>query len=432
MVASDRETNLLSIVLLDRTWAIVRRPFYRMSVVSIFLLYGLAAMLLGGMLFVIYPPEPQVTSFAAIVTEGHPWWNYPAVLVETPEYILALPFFGTVTMVLVSLGVAVGMTAAVHLGVQLVRERRRAAVTGTAGAGALTGFSPALIGLVTLGACCSTTAAALAGLTWTATVTGTTVDALLINTWYPGVFQLVVLYIALVAQEQLLRSFGWLFEAPGQASSAGPSPPAEPPTRRRLPGLVLRATLLIGGVTWLLALPAEWTQAHPPPFDAGTLVQAIGEHFIPGAVAVGAALFPAAVATIVQRPSRWPVTQRAGRWLLGGLGLLLATWTPAPLAGQGVYGWGNELVGALGGSGTWAAGVAPPFDGLALAFRWGLQFLVLGGFLVALAARPESVGAILWSSGSDAERATVPVVPIAPSPGTTTAASVPFPPGSEK
>ncbi len=60
-----------------------------------------------------------------------------------------------------------------------------------------------MIALVTLGACCSTTAAATAGLGVIAQASGTSIDELLANNWYIGVFQILVLWIALIAQEQL-------------------------------------------------------------------------------------------------------------------------------------------------------------------------------------------------------------------------------------
>lgn len=392
MVEAADRPHLLSILLLEQTWATVRRPMYRLLVVTIFLAYGFVALLVGQMLILIYPPE-NISSFIAFYPQGHPWWNYPALLVVTPDYILALPFFATIAMAVVSFGVGIGMTSAVYLGIQLFRARRRATASGAAKAGPLAGVSPALIGLVTLGACCSTTAAALAGLTWTAIVVGTTVDALLINNWYPAVFQIGVLYLALVAQEQLIRSYRWLFAAPGETPAVVSAVPTPPLTARRVGGYVARGALLVGGATWILAVPAEWASSHPPALTAAIAYQVLAQHVVPGVLAVAIAVVPAAFHSAASALARrsWPGL--VSRGALVAIGLTLVGWLPATVASQGAFGWGNELLGVMGVAPAWGA-IVPPFGGLSLAFRWGLQFLLMGGLCISLGIWPAGLAAL--------------------------------------
>jgi len=166
--------------------------------------YAVLAMWVGSML-VFSGHAFQVESYIAVITGGSPWWNYPALLVETPYFVLALPFLSTVIMAIVSAGVALGMTVAGLLIRELLRANRvrPGGILGFS----VTGLSPALVALVTLGACCSTTAAASAGVVVVAAITGTTVAATLANSWYLGIFQIVILWVGLVAQEQLLVVF---------------------------------------------------------------------------------------------------------------------------------------------------------------------------------------------------------------------------------
>ncbi len=395
MRASDRTSRWLTLLVLARTFSIVRRPVYRVVAASIAIAYAVLAMLIGGMLEIPIPPA-HLTPFWTILTQGSPWWNFPALVVETPGLILVLPFLSTIVMILVSTGVGIGMTAAVYLSVQLIRRRRAARSAGATAAGSVAGLSPAMIGLVTLGACCSTTAAATAGLAWTAVASGTTIDALLLNNWYAGVFQLGVLYIALIAQEELIGVYGAL----DPTAAAGLEQPNAPFNRRTYASLALRVALLVGGVTWLLALPAEWTGAVPPSPTGPMLFQWVGQHIVPALFAIGAALFPVDFGELLRHAGgsrrRW-----AGRAALALLGGSLVIGLPGPLASQGAYGFLNELLGLLGAPASWGA-VAPPFVGGALAFRWALQFLLLGGWMIAVAAYPTR--SIEWVAASSGRR----------------------------
>jgi hypothetical protein len=392
--------RLLSLLSLRESRLRLRRGWTRLLWTGISVGYALVAMLLGGMLIL-----ERVTTggyFVEIVTgTGSQWWDYPGLLALQPWGVLSLPFLSTITMLGVATGVGFGMTVATFLTVQLRRQRRAAAVGGTAGAGVIAGLSPALIGIVTLGACCSTTAAALAGLDWAAIAGGTTLDGVLLNNWYAGMFQVVVLYVSLLAQEQLLTMYGSAFGT-GATERAIPPPPEPRRTRpAAAASLALRIGLLIGGVTWLLALPAEWTLAVNPTLSAGTLFQWIGQHGTPSLLAIALALAPPEVAGALRGMVGKRVVGTVLRAGLAALGFSLVGWFPSLIAATGTYGFFNEFVGSLGGSGAYG-GIAPPFSGWGLLFRWGAQFLLLGAFLLALAARPDGTLELIAGSSSRA------------------------------
>lgn len=194
-------SSIRSLLFLRNSRALLSGRRARAIAFAVASLYGLLAMYLGSML-VLSSANFQAESYIAVLGGGTPWWDYPALLVETPYFVLALPFLSTVTMVLVSAGVGFGMTVAGRLVRELVRaDRLRPSGVATISA---TGLAPALLALVTLGACCSTTAAASVGVVVVAAMTGTTAAATLANSWYLGVFQLLVLWAGLVAQEQLI------------------------------------------------------------------------------------------------------------------------------------------------------------------------------------------------------------------------------------
>jgi hypothetical protein len=209
MIPNSRWRGVVSLLLLRNSRSILAGRRIHATAAGVGALYALIAMYFGSMLVLSYPPF-QVESYIALVVGGSPWWNYPAVLVETPHFVLALPFLSTVVMVLVSAGVGFGMTVAGLLVRSLVRAHR-ARPAGIAGVSAA-GLTPALVALVTLGACCSTTAAASAGVVLVAAVTGTSVAFALANSWYLGLFQLAVLGLGLLAQEQLVMIYGRLPE----------------------------------------------------------------------------------------------------------------------------------------------------------------------------------------------------------------------------
>lgn len=388
---------LFDLALLSRTRALVRRPVYRIIAASIALSYAVGSMLIGGMLQ-IYAPPIDVRSFWAVIPSGTPWWDYPGLLVVTPGFVLALPFLPTLAMVLVSVGVGVGMTVAGALTINLLR-RRKSQLGRPAAVSSVAGLTPAMIALVTLGACCSTTAAATAGVGIAAQASGTSVNALILNNWYLGLFQVVILYAALLAQEQLLAVYGYLFRNKPASGEVPHSVPARPLNRRFVGGAALRVALLAGGITWALTMFAEWTTVSPLAASAGTWFSWLAQYQFLALTAIFAALIPIAFAGSLSRihGTRVSLLLR-GAWVV--IGFTLAGWTPPVVASWGVYGFVNELLGAAGLPSSMGAVDPGQALGLALVLRWGFQFLLLGGFAIWLGISGQRSIALLVESAT--------------------------------
>ena len=348
--------------------------------------YALGSMLVGGMLVLAH----YTGGYSVLLITGNALglqnWNYPGLLIEAPWGFIELPFFATISMVLVSVGVGIGMAVALLLGVQLIREHRRSSGRPTA-TGAIAGLTPALIALVTLGACCSTTLAATAGVGLVAQASGSSTSNLLFNNWYLGVFQIVVVFVALLAQELLLRVYGNLFAAHDPGFATRDDEPRRLDRRAVAVG-ALRASLVAAGVTWVLAVLADWTVTNPSSASAALWFNWLVEHWFLGGFAVLAALAPRTL-------RRWflPAIATARGVVLRATLLLgagtLALWVPPPLAGAGVEGFGNELLGLLGVPAS-LGGVSPVFPwGAALVLRWLFQYLLLAGFAACVALAPQ-------------------------------------------
>lgn len=360
--------------------------------VLIAVVYAGIAMLVGGMLSIFYPPA-HLSSFWVILLAGTPSWDYPGLLAATPYFAVELPFLPTVFMILTSAGVGLGMSVAVVLGATFVRRRRAAGQAAAVGTAA--GLTPAMIALVTLGACCSTTAASVAGIGITAQATGTSTGALLANNWYLGLFQLVILYVALLAQEQLLTVYGALVSDRSGSSAVSIQAPAV--TRRFIAGAALRVALLAAGVTWCLAMVADWLTVSPTTASAGTWAAWLLQYQLVGWVAVVAALVPLPTYRALARG----LSEAPGlvfRALLVLAGASLAIGMPPPLALSGWHGLVNELLGLAGAPAAWGA-VAPSLPlGTALVLRWGFQYVLLGTFAIVLGLRPRlALRPILWT-----------------------------------
>lgn len=394
MSEAPPRSSTLQLLTLHEVRGYLRRSHAVGLAVFIAVAYALGSMLIGGMLVlahleggysltVIWQPPLAVQP-----------WNYPGILIAAPWGFVELPFAATLSMIIVSVGVGMGMAVAIVLGYRLLANRK--ATSGTpALAGSVAGLTPALIGLVTLGACCSVTAAATAGVGLVAQASGTSTTNLLLNNWYLGVFQVVVVYVALIAQELLLRIYGGLFSAGDPGFSPAPSSP-QPLDRRTVGMAAFRAVLLAAGVTWILAVLADWTVAPPAGASVALWFNWLVEHWLLGGFAVFAALAP-------QTLRRWSdaiASSGAGfvlRALLAVGAWTLAVWVPPPLAAAGVEGFGNELLGLAGASAVFGA-VAPVFPwGAALLARWLLQYLLLAGFAAAVSARP--LGVLDWLAG---------------------------------
>jgi hypothetical protein len=401
--------GILGTLSLARNRALLRTRVGALMVTFVAILYGFLSLLIGQMLVI---GRTAYTSVQFTVLDGQgaaAWWNYPALVVTAPGGVLILPFLATVTMVLVSVGVGVGMTVGLVLAYRLLR-RSRSGSARPATVGSISGLTPAMIALVTLGACCSTTAAATAGIGVVAQASGTSIQNVLANTWYLNLFQVGVLWVALVAQEQLLSVYGRFL---GRSAATSPAPAGAPVDGRFVAGAALRLGLLVGGVTWSLAMLAEWTAPQAPAASAPLLFQWVVQHQLLALFGVASGLFVLGTYRFLRDPARRSSALALRAALLVG-GLSLLTWTPPVLASAGVYGLVNELFGAAGLPSAWGA-VAPPVSGpLPLALRWVLQFGLLGAFAVLAAVSPES--AFLPLQWTASPRTATPVPPLPPSP----------------
>ena len=379
-----------SLLSLRGTRSILAGRRYRALVGAIGLAYAVGAMVVGGMLY--FPAHPLGTGwFFYIYPSGPgPSWIYPAILAGGPTFELVLPLVSGILMTLSSAGVGLGMALAVFLGARLIRQRR-AGLLGPTAAGSFAGLTPAMIAFVTLGACCSTTAAATAGIGLAAQSTGTTTTAVLANAWYLGVFQVVVIYVALLAQEQLLRVYGRLWgslsrDSPSPSASIDPSPAFG---AREVGSAILRVALAAAGITWSLSVFTDWFPPLSGRSSAGTWFGGIFLHAVPGTFAVLVALFPAGVRAFWSRLPGAP-SRLAIRGLLLGTGVALLTWIPAPLSRTGVVALGNELLGYAGFPASWGAVVPPALGPVGLALRWVFQFVLLGAVALAVGVAPEA------------------------------------------
>lgn len=345
--------------------------------------YAFLSMLIGQMLTF---ESLQGSSFVAIYWQGngtHPW-DFPALLVQQPWGVLALPFFPTVAMVLVALGVGVGGTVGALLLVPILR-RARGTDRRAGAAGAAAGVGPAITGLATLGACCCTGCASAAAISVVAATSGASLNQLLLNDWYIGVFQLAVVYVSLMAQERTLRRSLEFCPVPRRLD------------RRFAVGGLLRMGLLIAGITWSLAMLIEWATVSPLTAPAAAWYHWIFEHQLLALTAIAAGLFPREFATAVRRfGSAW--TGRGARLALLVAALSWGVWVPAYLVVYGLGGFLNELFGFWGLSAAW--GSIPPDAplGAPLYFHWAFQHLLLAAFALGLAVFPRAtVTPLLWS-----------------------------------
>ncbi|MGA8710696.1 MAG: hypothetical protein WB786_05645 [Thermoplasmata archaeon] len=405
MSESSSGPSLVGLLTLHEVRGYIRRSHGISLAVFIAIAYALGSMLIGGMLVF----GRFSGGYSVLLLWGNALglqnWNYPGFLIEAPWGFIELPFFATASMVVVAVGVGLGMAVAVLLGVQLIRDRKlasgRPAATGT-----IAGLTPALIALVTLGACCSTTAAATAGVALVSASSGSSTSNLLFNNWFLGVFQVVVVFVALIAQELLLRVYGNLFGTTDPAFDHREEE-VRHLDRRAFSTGALRAGLLAAGLTWVLAVLAAWTTTAPSSAPAALWFNWVFEHWLLGGLAVLVALSPRSVRRwLFPSLSTVPGLLLRGSLLLGAWNL--GTWVPSPLAGWGVEGFGNELLGLFGFPATFGA-VAPVFPwGIALALRWGFQYVLLAAFAATVALWPKAT--VNWLSESDRPAAATPVV----------------------
>jgi hypothetical protein len=385
-MAVARRFDPVGLLTLREIRSFIRRSSARGGVVFFGLLYVLGSLFLGGM--IVLGDVKGGYTLLTLWSGSAGAWNYPGLLLIAPWGVVSLPFFATVAMVGVGVGVGYGMTVAFLLAVRLVRDRGRAA-SGSTVPGAFAGLTPALISLVTLGACCSTTAAATAGVGLVAQASGTTASNLLLNNWYLGVFQIVMVWVALLAQEMLLVVYAGLFGRPEDGRSFGTATSTRRVDTRFVLVGVLRAVLLGAGVVWALAVLAEWTTINPASAGAGYWFQWVVQHWVVAGFAVAVALFPAGTLSAMHRLRRgagWVIPTLVG---LGGITLLLGV--PPPLPAWGIDGLLNQVLGSAGAPVAWGASAPGAVGGWALLIRWGFEYVLLGGFATVSTLLPTRV-----------------------------------------
>lgn len=157
--------------------------------------YVLGSMFLGGMLVGPGPSSSQGLGLAEIGPTG--------ARLATPAFVLSFPWVAGSFSVLIGAAVGVGLSAGILLA-RRVLAVFRAPSAGVAPASAVAALTPAMLALVTLGACCSTLtagvgpgAASLAG----GLGSGPAASALF------GGLQLGLLATSLLVQERIIQTF---------------------------------------------------------------------------------------------------------------------------------------------------------------------------------------------------------------------------------
>lgn len=380
------ESPLFSLLTLRRTRGLVRGRRGRAVAVSIAVLYGFVALFAGYMLQ--FGSTGSSGTTVELLTNPHSpaWWNYPALLVIAPGGLLALPVLAAVSMVLVSVGVGLGMGAGILLATRFFRSWKSARAEGGA-TSTLAGLTPAMVALLTLGACCSTSAAAVGGIGALAEASGTSYDQILLNPWFLNVFQVTVLGIALLAQEQLIAVYGNLVGSPPVIAPRATVSATVEPLRARWPALTLRMFLVIAGTLWALALLIEVASPTPGAPLAAFVLGALWQHAFLGGIAIAAGLVPA-ILWGVRSQGRFHGLVSVGRALLFAGAVSVVVGAPPPLSTWGIYGLGNEILGAVGVPGNLGGVVAPGGSGVVVDLAFSALYAALGCLTMFLALRP--------------------------------------------
>ncbi len=371
----------VALVTLREVRRLIRTSPLRGAAVFFGSLYVVGALLVGGMLVLGNFGGGYTYEIFLGSPLGYQWWHFPALYVGAPWGELQLPLFPTIAMVVVGIGVGLGMAVAAGLVLRLLRPTPEERARGKA-VGAVTGLTPAMISLVTLGACCSPSAAATAGIGLVASASATSVALVLYNDWYLGVFQIAVVWASLFAQELLLTVYRGLV---GNGSARGP--PREP---RAGPWLLVggvRTVLFLGGLLAVLSVGAAWTAVDPLRAGAGVWASWVLQSALLGATALSLALFPLGTVGVLERLPR----SRPGRVLPGTLAVAAASvlvWLPAPLPAWGFTSVPDQLLGVVGGPAAWGAAPVPAAALGWLLFRWVVVIAVPSAFAILASVRP--------------------------------------------
>lgn len=386
MVLIESVHRALGLLTLRETRARLRNWRGFALVASIASLYAFLSMLVGSML--VFVPLGGPFTIGIVPRQAYQWWDYPQLFVVASWGVLTLPFFPTVAMILVSIGVGFGAATGIRLLIPILR-RRVGVDRRSSAAGAAAGVGPAITGVATLGACCCTSCVGVTGITVVAAASGTNLNTLLFNNWYIGVFQVAVVYVALLAQERILTV----------SRSYCPTPP--PLDRRFAAGTLLRLALMIAGITWSMAMFVEWTDVSPLTASAATWYHWIFEHQLLSLTAVAAGLFPKEFSEAI-RSAASRFSGQGLRIALGLAGFTWAIWVPAQLAGLGLGGFLNELFGFLGTSALLAPIPPDAALGAPLYFHWAFQHLLLGAFALTVAMFPlRAIAPLEWTISAE-------------------------------
>jgi hypothetical protein len=236
---------------------------------GIALLYLMLSLVAGGMLR--YTGSPLVGTARVLSTTPGPLGAGSFGLALAFEgWTLNLPIVTLAAMALVALGVGVGMGAGVLLSLRWIILRRSGSKMREWG-GALGVLTPAMVALLTLGACCSTAAAAVAGIGVSGGAAGTSGDPSLLGAWALTLVQLGVLSVSLLAQERLLQIFPEVvvgsFSPPrGRTTARSLAEPA-----RARPAVTLgRVALPAAAILWAAAVIVELLPTPSSPWLNGS------------------------------------------------------------------------------------------------------------------------------------------------------------------
>ena len=385
-VAAGRSA-LWSLLALRETRRALSPLRYRLLVGTAAVVYAIVAMIVGGMLYIASSPFDLGWFFYLYPRGPGPPWVYPAIIAGSPYFFLDLPLLSGIMMTLTSAGIGLGMALGIQLGVRLLR-RHGDQPAGPVTLGTAAGLTPALIAVVTLGACCSTTAAATAGIGLVAQSSGTTPADALANAWYLGVFQLAVVYVALLAQEQLMRIYRFAAE-PSHSTESSDQTAVSQFGRGSIARGALRVILVAAGLSWSLSALTLGFAAPGSRLALAIEIGGILQRVVPGLLAVVAALFPERLVALWAR-LKWGGVSVGLRALFIITGVSLVAWIPPPWCGAGFSGLANELLGFGGFPVAWGAVTPPAIGSTGLVLRWSLQFLLLGLFAVAVGVSPDT------------------------------------------
>ena len=356
--------------------------------------FALLSMIVGQMLVL---GSFQGSSPITVVTDTGPrWWDAPELILVLPFGVAILPMLPTLATLGVAL--AVGVSGVVGLSTVRSRIRRGPDPSGPSAAGSVAASAgPAITGFATLGACCCVSCAGAVGLSVVAIASGADAAALQTADWYVALFQLGVVLLALVAQERMLR------RNPLECPRATSRP------RTEAARVALRAALLLGGITWSLAMLLEFGTDLPFSAPAALWYHWIFEHQLLAGLAICAGLFPEELSDRVRRSAR-SLRAVPFRVVLLVAALSWGLWVPPFAVDFGLGGLINELLGVGGFPASYGASVPEGVVGPALVFHWVFQHAALAGFGAALAVFPARTAAALAAP----ERSTPPVLSPAP------------------